>query len=133
MAYNQKKGASLVEVLVSIALIMVMVFIYITYANLIKLNKKDTDLSLALFLANQEIEILKGLPYSELTNRENSEFIGDVDLSILNQAEGYITINDYMQDPNIKQVDIILSWIDRTETKDVNLSTLISYYGLSQE
>ena len=133
MDKKQTKGASLVEVLVSIALIMVMVFIYITYANLIKLNKADTDLSLALFLANQEIEILKGLPYSDLVNREDSDFIGDIDLSILNQSEGMITINDYLEESNIKQVDVTVTWIHKEKTKEVNLSTLISYYGLSQE
>lgn len=128
-----KKGSSLVEVLISITLIMVMILMYTAFLNLIKLNKKDQDLSLATFLASQEIEIVKELPYSELTDRTDSPLIGDIDLSVLNQASGTLDINNYMDNPDIKEINVEITWLDKTLTKKVGLSTLISSYGLSQE
>lgn len=129
----RKKGTSLVEVLISIALVMVMLLMYITFLNLIKLNKKDQDLSMATFLASQEIEIIKNLPFSSLTNRTDALLIGDIDLSVLNEATGVLTISNYQDNPDIKQINIKINWIDKTLTKNVELSTLISSYGLSQE
>jgi hypothetical protein len=129
----KNKGLSLIEALVAISLLMVMIFIYSTFINLIKLNSANEDTSSAIFLASQEVEIIKQLSFSELTNRENAAFIGDVDLNVLTNGQGKLTIQDFLGDSNIKKVDVVIEWQRMDATNNINVSTLISLYGLSQE
>lgn len=48
----------------------------------------------------------------------------------LPQGEGYLTVEDYEGDPNIKNILVTVRWQGANKQKEIKLQTLISKYGI---
>lgn len=130
---KKNKGFSLIEIIISIALIMVMIFVYLSFLNLIKLNKQNSDNSIANFILNQELETVKNMKYSDISLMQDAPFVGSINLSLLNGASGKLTVVKMYNDDNLKLVTATLSWLSKSTTKSLTQSIVISSYGLSQK
>jgi Tfp pilus assembly protein PilV len=73
----QKKngGISIIEVLISIAIIGGSLAVFATLFRVLQINKSGGLRSAAFKLAQEELEAARALPLSELTNRANANFI----------------------------------------------------------
>jgi len=72
---RKQKGLSLIEIIITIAIIGSAVSIFATLINVIYLNKVGNLYTTAYKLASEEMDALHKLPFNELQNRTNSQFI----------------------------------------------------------
>jgi len=69
------KAATVIESLVAIGLVGFFVVIFSSTYTIVAMNAHLKHKSLAYNLVSEEIEALRSIPYSQLSNRENSDFI----------------------------------------------------------
>jgi len=96
-------------------------------------NSTASDYTIAANAARQEIEILRSMEVSGLTNRIDAPFIGSVpQLANLADGAGTLTIADYGPAPGAKQVTVTVTWTSKPSNRDKSLTmtTLIAEDGI---
>ncbi|PIP21382.1 MAG: hypothetical protein COX39_03425 [Candidatus Nealsonbacteria bacterium CG23_combo_of_CG06-09_8_20_14_all_40_13] len=130
--YN--RGYSLVELIVVIAIAgSVLVTIYLSLLYALKINLRARHSTFAYQSAEQEMEIIRNTPFANLTNQTSGSFLGTVStLQQLPSGTGTLTIQDYQSNNKIKEIVVIISWQEKTQSKQVTQSTLRAEGGIGQ-
>jgi type II secretory pathway pseudopilin PulG len=74
--FIDQRGATLLELLVAIFIIIIMVSVFGSVFWSVNLNREIKYKSAAHFLALGEMETVRKIPFAKLTNRANANFIG---------------------------------------------------------
>ena len=94
-------------------------------------NEIRESQQVAARIASCEIERLRKLDFASLPSTGIVDPPCNADLSKLPDPKSATrTINDYLLDPDVKQVSIQVTWTESNVGKDVKIETLISKYGL---
>ena len=128
---NAKRGFTLIEVLLFILVVLAMVTILLSTAGTFIRTRAVNLESVAARIASCEIERLRKLDFASLPSTGIVDPPCNADLSKLPDPKSATrTINDYLLDPDVKQVSIQVTWTESNVGKDVKIETLISKYGL---
>lgn len=138
LRFNNKnqQGFSLIEVVLVIMLIGFLILIISNLPSSFRLIGKSKNESLAREIAVSEIENQRAKTYINLANTSNPlPQISDSRISQLPQGNGTIEIKDCpnticQRSEQTKQVIVTVNWIQDTQVKTVQLTTLISNGGL---
>jgi len=87
--FHSPKGFGLIQALLAVALVSGAIFVFATLLSIIQMNKTGSLHTGAYKLAQEQMEILRNLPISDLTTRTNADF---VNIIYNNGAAG--TVND---------------------------------------
>ncbi len=120
-----RRGFSLVEVVVSIGIMGVALLAVGTLTHTIPLSQQTRYETLALAIANHEVEGLRTGGYS--TVPASGTFTSS-DMSALPSGAGTLMVSDY--NAKTKQVTVSVSWQKPgLGTRSISLSTLITQVG----
>jgi prepilin-type N-terminal cleavage/methylation domain-containing protein len=119
-----RRGFTLIEVLVTIAIIgaMLVTSQAIRLGAPLVLAAKNQDL--ALKIAQHEVELLRAGGYSNLPP---SGTFSDTLLASLPSGAGTLTVSTY--NPKTKQIVVAVSWSEKGSARSVSLTTLITEIG----
>lgn len=124
---QNKKGSTLIEVLVSITVLAVTFVIFQATINAVFLNRESQHRELALRAAKTELDNVRSVPFASIPT--SSSFSNSLLNSLPENAaiRTVTTINS-----TTKQIDVVVSWREPTakNTSTVNLTTLITQGGL---
>lgn len=124
-----KHGLSLIEILVSIALIGTIFIIFCASLSSIYSQQYSELEGIAYGIAEAELEIIRTLSSASTTNRINANFIGIIPehdaWQLLKDGQGFLTIEDWQENTDIKQITAQAQWKDNRGTRSVELKTLI--------
>lgn len=135
LTINSEKGLTLVEMLITVAIIgIAIITLYLVFIYGIKINQQAKHLALAYQIANQEMETIRNTLFTDLVNQTEGNFYSDssVDLAKLDNGQGTLTIRNYQEDEDIKEIIINVTWNERGMIKTVTLTTLATSGGISQ-
>ena len=76
MMHQNKKGISLIEVVVSIFIVGLILVIFSASFTSVRANRVNKHRSIAYQFAQTEMEALRRYPFDQLTNRTDAGFIG---------------------------------------------------------
>jgi len=134
--FKKNKGGTLIELLISVAVISIaIVSIYAALVYGLTVDIKARNLAIAKQIASEEIENVRNTAYTSLTNQTNGPMISNPisELAQLRHSgSGTLTIIDYPSYTDVKQVTVTVSWIESNQNKSMNISTLVSKYGINQ-
>jgi prepilin-type N-terminal cleavage/methylation domain-containing protein len=123
-----QQGFTIIELLLSLALVAAMVVLYQVALNTLKLNEIVRDKEIALRIAQNKMEELRNTPYNSLPA---SSTFSDTLLSSLASSSGSITVSNYSD--TVKQVSVIVQW-HRPGTQSnssITLTTLMKQNGFT--
>lgn len=124
------RGFSMVEILISLAVLGLTVFLYFGLLNSFFWIAESRHRNLAVKIANKKIEELRSLPFDQLP--PSGSFSDDL-LNHLPQASATLILSDYPQTSGaVKQAQININWLERTLPKTIELDTLISSQGIGK-
>lgn len=119
---RKKNGFTLVEVLVSLAIISIaLVLLLELFNNSVKFSASSKAKYDALTIASTEIETLTSKPYSDVTSNTFTKVLGKNSFTceiIVTEVEGMNGL--------LKNVDVTVSWIEKGSNKSVAISKSIS-------
>jgi len=119
------RGFTLIEVSVSIFVIGVMIVASASLLHGVPASRLSRDQSIALVIAQNEIETLRAAGYAALPA---SGPFSDSTLASLPSGVGTLTISQY--DSKTKRVDVAVSWTESdSSAHDVTLTTLVTEIG----
>lgn len=94
---NFRKGFTLIEVLIAIAMVGGVIAVFGVLLNVLRINKSGSFAAAAYKIAQEEIDIVKSYPLSSLTARTSSTFIGTIDNA---GSFGAMTTSTAISSPN---------------------------------
>lgn len=119
-----KNAFSLIEVIVALAITAILatsIFFLFTQSTITNTETKNKQT--ASRIAQNRIEELRNMPFTEMANEAE-----DVTVSDLSNGHRITRINNsYGND--IKEVEVEVTWTDRTSIKNVKIDTLIYNKG----
>ncbi|OGZ69007.1 MAG: hypothetical protein A3D35_02620 [Candidatus Staskawiczbacteria bacterium RIFCSPHIGHO2_02_FULL_34_9] len=122
---KNQKGFTLLEVVVSIAVIAGLFMLYTAVISNVSLSRTIKQKDIALKIASHEIEGLRAGGYDLLPV---SGSFSDDNLSLLPSGEGALRVSDYIDD--VKEVVVTVSWVNFLgKSQSLSLSTLILEEG----
>ncbi len=134
MKRRHQSGFTLIELVVTIAFMgVVIVSLTDLFVGLRQTNRAANNYTIATQVAQQLMEQYRNTPYSSIT-------VGTSDVtstalapypSLLTPRSAVVTVTQ-IDSNGLKQVDVAISYKDRTGTKNVQLSTLVSYKGVNR-
>src|SRR3989344_6457773 len=104
---KNQKGFSLLEVVVSIAIIAGLFMLYTAVISNIYLSRTVKQKDIALKIASHQIEGLRAAGYDLLPATGS---FNDINLALLPSGSGTVTVTDYSD--QIKQVVVAVAWTD---------------------
>lgn len=126
------RGFTLIEVIVSVALIGTIFVIFGTSLVSVHSQRYADNENIAYAIAEAEIEHIRTMPFASSTNRTESSFVGVAPShgawNLLNQGLGLLTIENWNGNTNIKQITAKVQWVDNRGTRSVQIQTLLSEY-----
>ena len=124
---KNKKGSTLIEVVISISILAATFVIFQATVNTIFLNRESEHRDLALRIAQTEIDITRALSFANLPA---SGPVSSTLLSSLPQSQANRTVTEI--NGQTKQISVLVSWREPTAkaTSTVNLTTLITQGGI---
>ena len=132
---GQKKGSSLIELLLVVTTIGFLIFLVGNIPNSINLIGKAGRQSLARVIASKQIEDKRAVQYVNLAN--GASVVSDARFNSLPFGNGEVIVSDC--DPNIcnhgenaKKVTVTITWKESTQSETVTLETLIGEGVLNQ-
>lgn len=132
---DAESGFSLIESLLVVVVVGVIIFLLASIPNSLMLIAKSKHLSLAREIALKQIEDKRTINYANLVN--DSFPIIDNRLASLPQGSGMVVVADC--DPavctggeHIKQVAVLVNWLDNNQAQTVTLKTMIGEGGINQ-
>ncbi len=121
----QSRGFSLIEAIVSIALLGVLLLASAALMHSIPLTADARDQDIALKIASTKIDALRALGYVALPA---SGTFTDPTLNLLASSAATMAIATF--NAKTKQVDVTVSWLARDQTpRSLVLTTLITHIG----
>lgn len=131
--FNQKKGFSLIEIVVVLALAGFLFFILSGIPSIFKLTTSSNYLSLAKEAADRKMEEVRSEGYDALS--VGTTTFTDSKIQTLPQVSATLKVEECPQEictnsENILQVSIAISWTQDGQQKAFNTSTLIAKGGL---
>lgn len=127
MRTKKTAGYTLIEVVVTFALMSAVFVIFQASINSILLNRRVKHQELALRVATTKMEQIRSLSYDTVPA---SGSFNDALLAQLPEASATVTVSDY--DAATKRVAVSVSWRERgSQTlRDVTLTTLVTKEGI---
>lgn len=131
----RQRGFSIVEVVMVIAIIGLLVLLIYNLPNAITTNTNSKNRSIALGVAEKQMDLLRRQTYLNLTN--GSTQFTDSALSNIPQGAATYTIEDCPEQvctngEDAKRVKIEVTWDELGEANSVNLETIITEGGIGQ-
>jgi len=120
-------GFSLIEIVISLALIAVTLIGYYAALRTITLTRQSKHQSLAVQLATKKIEELKATAFSSLPS---GGVIDDPLLLSLPSATSTFSLADYSGSNQIKKVTVTIKWQEPNGQKTVEFTSLLIANGL---
>lgn len=121
----QKRGFTLIEVTVAIFVVGVMMIASASLLNGVPANRLSRDQSIALVIAQNQIEALRAGGYAALPV---SGSFSDTGLASLTSGAGTVTVAEY--DSKTRRVDVTVSWAAAdASAHEVTLTTLVTETG----
>jgi Tfp pilus assembly protein PilV len=130
---QNERGFTLIEIVVTAVFIgIVVIAIDQLFISLKQVNRESNNYTIATEVAQQLVEKYRNLPYSAIstgTTDVTSSALGPYP-SLLTPRSATVTVTQV--DPNgLKQLDVAVSYRDRTGTKNVQFQTVISNKGIN--
>jgi prepilin-type N-terminal cleavage/methylation domain-containing protein len=129
----RQRGFTLIEVVVTAAFVGIVVLaIDQMFVALRQVNREADQYTIATEVAQQLVEQYRNLPYTAISTGTT-----DVTSSALSsypslKSPRSATITVTQVDPNgLKQLDVAVSYTDRTGTKNVQFETVVSNKGIN--
>ena len=127
-------GFTMIELIVTMAFAgIVIVALSELFTGLRQTNRAANNYTVAVQVAQQLIEKFRNTPYSSIvvgtTDVTSSALTPYPNLLTPRSATTTVTLVDAS---GLKQVDVAVSYKDRTGTKNIQLSTIISYKGVNR-
>gem|GEM_PF-1681361 len=134
MSKRSSNGFTIIELVVTMAFMgIVIVAISELYTGVRQANRTANNYTIAVQVAQQLVEKYRNTPYSNIavgtTDVTSSALTPYPSLLSPRSATTTVTVIDAA---GLKQLDVAVSYKDRAGTKDVRLSTLISYKGVNR-
>ena len=135
---KNKKGFSLIEILLIVAAAGIIIILMDSLPNSINLISKSRQQSVAREIMTKIIEDKRSIAYINLSNTlPEGENITDPRLSLLPAASGKIKIIDCQPSictnaENAKQVTVTINWTTQGKPQMAKIDTIISEGGLNQ-
>jgi prepilin-type N-terminal cleavage/methylation domain-containing protein len=131
---RSNSGFTLVEMLVTLMLLSVMVISVVTLLFVAShTNTTNADQSSANRQVQKQIELLRAASYYSLTNGTYSFTAGNINRL---QSAQYV-ISDYADGtgshPELKKIDVTISWYEGNVPKTVSEGTYIGQHGINQQ
>ena len=120
---NNKKGLSLIEIIISVALMSLILLMITPVLFLEKTNKSIGYLVLANQIASRKMEELKQLPFANLP-ANGTTTISDPDILNLPNGEGFIFTEDYESTSSLKHITVLINWKSGESTSSYKLDAL---------
>lgn len=136
---NNRKGFSLVELLLVIAAVSFLVLLLGSIPNSVNLIGRSRQQSIAREIISREIEDKRAITYINLATGETQ--VNDPRLGLLPAGSGKTVIADCIpvESPaicpggeNIKQITVTLDWKTAGKAQTIKVETLISEGGLNK-
>lgn len=128
-----QNGLSLVEIVLSIALIGFVILVINNIPGSIKMISGSQKEAVAKDIAMKEIEALRRRSYSNIS--DGTTTIADSRMTSLPSSSGTVVVSECplsicTEPENVKQAVVTVNWLDGGAVKKVTISTLISEGGL---
>lgn len=125
------EGFTLVELLVTIAIIgLASIGVAGLYYSIQASQLQSRYVDAATRAAQREVEMLRNSSYNNLTEGQVIDFTSELPASLPSNRSGSVVVSEPA--PGLKRVDVTVSYGSGTQTKQVQLSSLIGVIGLSQ-
>lgn len=132
---RSKKGFSLIESLLVVAMVGIIVVLMANLPNAFNLMSKSKNLSLAREIATKQIEDKRAIDYNSLAN--DSTVLIDSRIGLLPNGEGLVVVEDCdisicTNSEPVKQIIVTVSWMENNKSQSVTLQTFVGEGGLNQ-
>ncbi|MBX4187757.1 MAG: type II secretion system GspH family protein [Candidatus Doudnabacteria bacterium] len=124
---KRQLGMTLIELVVSMAMIGSLVVLYSSLFNVIIVTKNMKRENLAYHIANQKMEELRATPYLSLPP---SATFTNTNLSQLPQSSANFTVTNYSTYSGMKEFVVTVNWNDGT-AKNVTIKSLAGTGGIN--
>lgn len=124
---HSQKGASLIEIIISMFLLMVLFVLYISAQNTVVSTRKLRYENIAYHAANKKMEELRGTPLEFLSA---SGAISDPMLSQIPSGGGNFVVADHIGFSGLKELTVTVTWYDGIN-KQVQLKSLAGSGGIN--
>lgn len=124
---NKQQGLSLIEVVISMAMIVVLFVLYMAAQNTVVHTKKLRYENLAYHAANKKMEELRATAFTSLPS---SGTVSDSMLSQIPSGAGSFTVADHAGYSGLKEIVVTVTWNDGI-AKSVVLRTLAGSGGIN--
>lgn len=121
---------TLIEIVVSMFLIFVLFVLYLAAINTVALVKKTSYSDIAYHIANKQMESLREVAYTSLTNTASTP-ISDPQFSEIPSGAGIYSVSDYASMPGVKEIVVIVTWNDGA-SKSLSIRSLAGSGGINQ-
>lgn len=130
-----ERGISLIEIILVVIAVAILAILVASLPQSIQSIRKSGNTSTAREIASKELDILRKQPYVNLVNGINN--FTDTNLTKLPSPTATYEIDDCPVEictlgENIKKIKVKIDWVESSNTKTVELSTLLSEGGLGQ-
>ncbi len=127
---KKESGFTLVELVVSIAVIAVVITTVVSLVLTIQSTQRRTGyMESATRAAQREMESLRNNDYSGLTAGQTIDFTADLPPN-LKQGKGTVTVSEPTS--ALKRLDITVEYYEGTAKEEVKLSSLVGILGITQ-
>jgi type II secretory pathway pseudopilin PulG len=123
-------GFTLIEIIISLALIMVTLVLFGAAMMNLPLIKHSRGQNIAYHAAAAEIELLRNTNFASLPVSGPFTNSG---LANLENASGSLAISNYEGNAMIKKIIVTVTWYEESAAKTITLETLISNNGLNYQ
>lgn len=129
----QQRGFTIIEFVVASMFIgIVILALYSMFLGIKQIDRTTNDYTTATSVAQQLMEEQRDIPYSGLTvgtANDTSSALGAYP-NLLSPRSATVAVTQ-INASGIKQVDVTVSWTDRTGYKTIHMTTQVSDIGLS--
>ncbi|MEK7461092.1 MAG: hypothetical protein AAB647_02670 [Patescibacteria group bacterium] len=132
---HAQSGSILLEILLTLGgLLIVILGLVLAILAGTQLQLRGQRQALASQLANQQFEILRGRPVASLGSQTDGPLIGNPEPALTNLPAGQaqLTIGDYQNDPNLKEVTLEISFAEGNRAVHLTFATLLGAGGLNE-
>lgn len=121
-----KSGLGLIEIVITIAIISIgLASLYAVLHRGLNHMRIVSEKNYAIVATMSELELIKSMSRVEPLQEYEGPFMGDIDLSALNEAKGFVKIEDYKDSDDLKRVTANITWVVAGKSNHVSLSTLV--------
>lgn len=133
MRHDKERGFTIIEFIVASMFIgIVILALYSLFLGIKQIDRTTNNYTTATSVAQQLIEEYRDIPYNSIaigTVNDTSTALGPYP-NLLSPRSATATVTS-VNASGIKQVDVTVSWKDRTGSKTVHLTSQISDIGLN--